>query len=116
MPILPVTLIKGDSHGSEVDYRDNLPVNMYAVNREILGAQGYMIEYPGLTSFGTGSGIDRGGLYNERLSNHYRISGTKLISVSSTGVVVELGTISGTKQAAMPYSFTTQAIIVDGRM
>jgi len=116
MPVLPVTLIKGDSHGSEVDYRDNLPVNMYAVNREILGAQGYMIEYPGLTSFGTGSGIDRGGLYNERLSNHYRISGTKLISVSSTGVVVELGDISGTKQAAMPYSFTTQAIIVDGKM
>ena len=116
MPILPVTLVKGDSHGSEVDYRDNLPVNMYAVNREFLGAQGYMIEYPGLTSFGTGSGLDRGGLYNERLNDHYRVSGTKLISVSSTGVVVELGDISGTKQAAMPYSFTTQAIIVDGKM
>ena len=116
MPVLPVTLIKGDSHGSEVDYRDNLPVNMYAVRKEILGAQGYMIEYPGLTSFGTGSGIDRGGIYNERLSNHYRVSGTQLISVSSAGAVVELGAISGTKQAAMPYSFTTQAIIVDGKM
>ena len=116
MPSLSVTLIKGDSHGSEVDYRDNLPVNMYAVNKEILGAQGYMIEYPGLVSFGTGSGIDRGGLYNERLSTHYRVSGTKLISVSTTGVKTELGTISGTKQVAMPYSFTTQAIIADGKM
>ena len=116
MPVLPITLIKGDSHGSEVDYRDNLPVNMYAVNREILEAKGYMVAYPGLTSFGTGSGIDRGGLYNERLNDHYRVSGTKLISVSSTGTVAELGTVSGTKQAAMPYSFTTQAVIVDGKM
>jgi len=116
MPIMPVTLIKGDSHGSDVDYRDNLSINMYAVNREILGAQGYMIVYPGLTSLGTGLGIDRGGVYNERLNNHYRVSGTNLISVSSTGTRANLGTISGTKQAAMPYSFTSQAIIVDSKM
>jgi len=116
MPIMPVTLIKGDSHGSDVDYRDNLSINMYAVNREILGAQGYMIGYPGLTSLGTGLGIDRGGVYNERLNNHYRVSGTRLISVSSAGTVVNLGLISGSKQAAMPYSFTSQAIITAGKM
>jgi len=116
MPEMPVTLIKGDSHGSEVDFRDNLPVNMYAVAREILGAQGYLVMYPGLVSFGTGLGIDRGGLYNERLIDHYRVSGTRLISVSSTGTVVNLGEITGTKQASMPYSFNTQAVIVDGKM
>ena len=116
MPQLPVTLIKGDSHGSEVDYRDNLPINMYVVKRDILEAQGYLVGYSGLTSFGTGSGIDRGGLYNERLINHYRVSGLKLISVAADGTVVELGDVTGTKQAAMPYSFNTQAIIVDGKM
>jgi len=116
MPDLPITLIKGDIHNSEVDYRDNLPINMYAVPKAILGANGYMIEYPGLVSFGTGSGIDRGGIYNERLEVHYRVSGTKLISVSTTGTKTELGTISGTKQVAMPYSFTTQCVITDGKM
>ena len=58
MPDLPVTLIKGDSHGSEVDYRDNIPVNMHAVVRRILDAEGYMVGYPGLTSFGTGYDIN----------------------------------------------------------
>ena len=47
MPVAPITLIKGDKIGIETDYRDALPVNMYAVKRDILGAKGYMIEYPG---------------------------------------------------------------------
>lgn len=116
MPETIVTLIKGDKHGSEVDYRDAIPINMYAVNREILGAKGYLISYPGLVSFGTGSGIDRGGIYNEQLATHYRVSGTKLISVSTSGIKTELGDISGTDQVAMPYSHTTQCIIADGKM
>ena len=45
MPIVPITLIKGDKVGVETDYRDALPVNMYAVKRDILGAKGYMIGY-----------------------------------------------------------------------
>ncbi len=113
-----VTLIKGDkiANGPETDYRDALPVNFYAVEKSILGAAGYMLNYPGLTQIGTGSGIDRGGIYNERFEDQYRLSGTKLISVSGTGVKVVLGTISGASQATMKgfYSFTTQGIIADG--
>ena len=79
-----VTLIKGDkvANGPETDYRDALPVNMYAVEKQILGAQGYLLNYPGLTQIGTGSGIDRGGIYNERFKDQYRVSGNKFISVS----------------------------------
>jgi len=117
MPTVPITLIKGDKIGIETDYRDALPVNMYAVKRDILGAKGYMIEYPGLTKLGDGSGVDRGGTYNERFSAHYRVSGTKLISVSAAGVITELGDIPGTSQARLIdlYSFNTQGIIADGR-
>jgi hypothetical protein len=111
------TLIKGDKIGVETDYRDALPVNMYAVNREILGASGYMIQYPGLELLGTGAGKDRGANYNERFQAQYRVSGTKLVSVSTTGVVTELGTIPGTSQARLIdfYSFNTQGIIADGK-
>jgi len=116
MPEAMIPIMKGDSIGVETDYRDALPVNMYAVKREILGAPGYMLNYPGLTKVGTGTGTDRGGLYNERFGNQYRVSGSKLISVSSTGSISELGDIPGTLQAAMPYSFNTQAIIADGNM
>jgi hypothetical protein len=44
---LKVNLVKGDRVTDKTDYRDNLPVNMYAVARDILGAPGYMLQYPG---------------------------------------------------------------------
>ncbi|MBN2841553.1 MAG: hypothetical protein JXM68_00595, partial [Sedimentisphaerales bacterium] len=118
MPVLMANLIKGDQVSSKVDYKDALPVNMYAVRRDILGAQGYMLEYPGLTSRTTGFGKDRGGIYNERFGLHLRVSGTKFISVSPTGTVAVLGDIPGTKQVTIQdcYSFNTQAIIAEGRM
>ena len=117
MPTAPITLIKGDDIGIETDYRDALPVNMYAVKRDILGAKGYMIGYPGLLKLADGIGVDRGGNYNERFSDQYRVSGNKLISVSSVGAVTELGTIPGISQARLIdfYSFNTQGIIADGK-
>lgn len=111
-----IPIMKGDRIGVETDYRDALPVNMYAVKRDILGAPGYMIMYPGLTQIGTGQGADRGGNYNERFTDQYRVSGESLVSVSSGGVALVLGNIPGTLQAAMPYSFNTQAVIADGNM
>ena len=113
----PVTLIKGEKIGIETDYRDALPVNMYAVKKQILKAQGYMICYPGLTAFGNGPGIDRSGNYNERLEEHYRVSGQKFVKVGVNGSVSELGDIPGTSQARMDdfYSFNTQGIIADGK-
>ena len=41
MTVTPITLIKGDTHGSETDYRDNLPVNRIVVGRKIMGVDGY---------------------------------------------------------------------------
>lgn len=116
MPRQAITLIKGDKVSLNTDYRDALPVNMIAVEREILGAKGYMISHPGLVSFGTGLGLDRAGYWNERLSIHYRVSGEDLISVSTTGATSSLGIITGDKQASMTHSFNTQAIVVDGKM
>jgi hypothetical protein len=113
---LPVTLIKGDKVSDKTDYRDNLPQNYYAVRKDILGARGYMLCYPGLTLFGTGFGTDRCAIYNERFEKQYRVSGTKFCSVSSSGLVTEIGDVSGSSQARMHdlYSFNTQGIIADG--
>lgn len=116
MPVSQINLIKGDRISIETDYRDALPVNMYAVKRDILGAKGYMLCYHGLTQFATGSGIDRGANYNERFGRHFRISGENLIEVSSTGTTNTLGTVPGIDQASLPYSFNTQAIIASGKM
>lgn len=112
---LPIPIGLGDEHGSETDYRDQLPVNYTLVERQIKGSQGYLLSYPGLTEYGDGNGIDRGAIYNERQRDHLRISGESLISVAVDGVATTLGVISGSDQAILPYSFTTQGILADTR-
>lgn len=116
MPTDQINIVRGDKVSQDTDYRDSLPVNMYAVNKQILGAVGYMLCYPGLTLIEEGQGIDRAANYNERFSQHYRVSGTRLVRLNENDSVDNLGEITGTKQASMPYSFNTQAIITDGKM
>ncbi|MEE8288979.1 MAG: packaged DNA stabilization protein [Nitrosomonadaceae bacterium] len=113
-----VSLIKGEHVDNNTDYRDSLAVNMYAIPRDILGARGYMINYYGLTDFAKGKGIDRGGKWVSRdgFQNHYRVSGDKFISISATGVVTELGTIPGTDQCSITYSFNNVAIVGNGKL
>lgn len=115
MPEMPINLIKGDKIGDETDYRDLLPVNMSAVLRPMFGTRGYLLLQPGLTKYGEGSGIDRGGIWNERHGDHYRVSDTDFISVDENGVKTVHGTITGADTASLPYSFNTQGIVADGR-
>lgn len=116
MPTTSIPLIKGDDIEIETDYGDALPVNMTAVIKSVRGANGYMISHPGIEAFGDGSGVDRGAMWNERQDTHFRVSGTDLISVNANGVSTVLGTIDGTKQASLAYSFNSQAIVSDGKM
>ena len=111
-----VNIIKGDTIGIEVEYKDSMPVNMYAVQKEVLGANGYLVCSPGLVYFGDVYGIDRGAVYNERLDIHFRVSGHKLLSINRDGSYNILGSIPGHGRVSMPYSFNTQAVIAEGRM
>lgn len=109
---MPIHLLSGQKIDSSTDYAQALPVNVSGVVEQVLGAAGYLLQMPGLTAYGgTPPGTDRGGLWNERLGNLYRVSGQKLISVDPDGNVAELGTVVGAGQMAMPYSFQTQAVI-----
>jgi len=112
---LPIPIGLGDEHGSETDYRDQLPINYTLVERKIKGAQGYLLSHPGLTTFGAGVGIDRGGIYNERQLDHLRVSGEALISVDTDGTTSTEGAIPGSDHVILPYSFTTQGILAGGR-
>lgn len=116
MPKMPVTLIRGDATDNKTDYRDALPVNMTAVMRPILGAQGYMLSHSGLTLFADGVGTDRGGMWNEEQGIHFRVSGEELIQVNPDGSAVSLGAISGSQRASMAYSNNSQAIVADGKL
>lgn len=118
MPQLKIPLIKGDEITDKIAFQDKLLVNMYPVLQPIMGDEGYLATYPGLTSFGIGFGYDRGGVFNERFNEHYRVSGEKLISIASDETITELGDIPGATQCRLfgCSSFNTQAIIADGNM
>ena len=115
MPEAVINLLKGDRAGIETDYRDYLPVNMSAVVRPMFGAAGYLLQQPGLTQYGTGNGIDRGAIWNERLQLLFRLSGDKLITVDSAGNTTVLGTIAGNDAASFCYSFNTQGVVANGQ-
>jgi len=113
-----IPFIKGDKADNNTDYRDSLPVNYYAVLRNIYGEQGYMLNYYGLSSFATGQGISRGSIWVARTTfeGQYRVSGQKLIKIEDSGTATVLGDIPGTSQASLTYSLNNLAIVADGRL
>lgn len=115
---MQIPLIKGDRVDSNVDYRDALPVNMYVVEKEIKGAKGYLNQWFGISSFGGGQGIDRGGRWvtAEGLAGHYRVSGSKLILVTTSGSVSVLGDVGSGGQASIAFSFNNVAVVSAGNL
>lgn len=115
---MQIPLIKGDKVDNNVDYRDALPVNMYAINREVLGTNGYMINFFGLSDYTDGVNKDRGAIWVSRpaIEGHYRVSGSSLLLVDQFGNTTDLGTIPGSLQVSMAYSFNNLAIVADGKL
>jgi hypothetical protein len=77
-------------------------------------SKGYLRPAEGIVQQGTGPGIDRGGINWK--GTHYRVMGTKLISISSLGVVTEIGDVGGTGQVSFDYSFERLAIASSGSL
>ena len=97
---------------TEGEWLDFLPVNLVTVPKPVLGGQGYMRSWPGLTQTNTTAGGARGGVYNTVQNITYRIAGTSLIN-SSGQVLVDVG---GLGLARMPFSVNSQAIVSAGRL
>jgi hypothetical protein len=113
---MKLPMIKGTKADAGIEWRDAIPLNMVAYNTPVKGSPGFMRTADGLVSFGTGSGADKNAVWNERLYDHFRISGSDLISVDQFGistVLQNLGSI-GAFPTALPYSFNTQGIVAGG--
>jgi hypothetical protein len=113
VPQLP--LIKGD-RTENLDYRSNLLVNFTAVVRSIKGDQGYILTHDGLTEFAQTNGKARGGTYNARFEEHYRVSGDVFEKVAADGTITNLGATPGDFTCSFASSFLTQAILTDGKL
>ncbi len=109
-----IPVLSGTYTDADADFRSAYPVNLIPVPKDSGIAKGYLRPADGIVKVGDGPGIDRGGINWE--GTHYRVMGTKIVSISSTGVVSVIGDVGGTGQVSFDYSFDRLAIASSGRL
>jgi hypothetical protein len=102
---MQIPLLSGVVSGPEAEFIARYPLNLepVPVDLKMLG-QGQLRAGAGTIDFATGQGFDRGSiLWN---GTQYRVSGSKLVSVSPSGVVTVIGDVGNDgRRAGLDYSF-----------
>lgn len=107
---MQIPIVQGIYTDTAPDFRSFYPRNMMPIPKQTGISAGYLRPHDGLAELTTSTqGIDRGGIeWNNEL---YRVLGSKLVKISSTGVITEIGDV-GTdgKQVSFTYSFDRLAV------
>jgi len=113
---MQIQILSGIYTDSGPDIRTAYPCNLLPVPADSGISTGYLRPGEGIVSNGTGPGFDRGGVNWNGIC--YRVMGTKLVTVSATGVVTELGDVGGPVDGLVTfdYSFDLLAIASGGRL
>ena len=113
--MVQIPIISGIYTDSSPDFRTSYPVNLVPVPKANGISEGYLRPADGLVANGTGPGTDRGGINWNNVC--YRVMGSKLVSVSSTGVVTILGDVGDDgRLVTLDYSFDRLAIASNGNL
>ena len=113
---MQIPILQGVYASTTPELRTAYPVNLVPVPKQSGISNGFLRPGDGIVSNGTGPGIDRGGInWN---GTCYRVMGTKLVSISSTGAVTVLGDVGGPVDSLVTfdYSFDQLAIASGGRL
>lgn len=94
--------------------RSSYPVNLVPVPVKSGISNGYLRPGYGLVQKGSGPGVDRGGI--EWRGSHYRVSGSKLISIDQAGTLTILGDVGNGGWCSFDYSFDRLSIASGGRL
>lgn len=113
---MQIPILNGIYADGTPELRTSYPVNLVPVPKQSGISNGFLRPGDGIISNGTGPGIDRGGINWNGIC--YRVMGTKLVTVSSTGVVAVLGDVGGPVDTlvTLDYSFDRLAIASGGRL
>lgn len=96
------------------DFRTTYPRNLVPVPKGTGISQGYLAPAYGLQADGTGPGVDRGA-YNWN-GIQYRVMGTKLVRISSSGALTVLGDVGGGGPVTFDSSFDVLGIVSNGKL
>ncbi len=110
-----IPILNGIYTDNGPDFRTSYPVNMIPVPKSNGISEGFLRPADGLVANGTGPGIDRGGINWNGVC--YRVMGSKLVTVSSTGVITVLGDVQNNgKLVTLDYSFDLLAIASNDKL
>lgn len=106
---MQIPIVQGIYTDTVPDIRSKYPKNLIAVPKQSGISSGYLRPHDGLVEFTSTSTIDRGGIeWNGVL---YRAIGSKLVKISSNGIITTLGDIGNdNKQVSFTYSFDRLAV------
>jgi hypothetical protein len=107
--MVQIPIVNGIYTDNGPDFRTSYPVNMIPVPKSNGISEGFLRPADGLVANGTGPGVDRGGINWNGIC--YRVMGSKLVTVSSTGVITIIGDVGNNGLlVTMDYSFDRLAI------
>ncbi len=113
---MQIPILNGIYTDNGPDLRTSYPVNMVPVPKQSGISNGFLRPGDGIVANGSGPGVDRGGINWNGIC--YRVMGTKLVTVSSNGIVTVLGDVGGPTSTLVTfdYSFDLLAIASGGRL
>jgi hypothetical protein len=103
-----LSILSGVYSQTGPDFEGSYPLNLVPNFEETGVSSGYLRSAQGIDVFASGVGTDRGGVvWNGTL---YRVSGTKFVSVSDTGIVTPIDDVGGSERCKFAISFDRLAI------
>ena len=113
--MVQVPILNGIYTDGGPDFRTSYPVNMLPVPKQNGISAGYLRPAEGIVTLGTGPGVDRGGI--EWNGVCYRVMGSKLVTVDTSGGSSILGDV-GTDgdYVTFDYSFSDLCIASNGNL
>lgn len=113
MPSIPI--VAGIYTDGGPDIRTAYPVNMMPVPKGSGVSESYLRPHDGIVEFASGApGVDRGGI--EWNGIHYRVMGSKLVTVADDGTISILGDVGGGGYVTMDYSFDLLGVASNGNL
>jgi len=112
--VTQIPILNGIYTDNGPDIRTSYPVNLIPVPTVSGISAGYLRPADGIVTFGSGPGIDRGGI-NWR-GECYRVMGTSLVRIASDGSVSILGDVGGSGLVTFDYSFDRLAVASSGSL
>jgi hypothetical protein len=113
---MQIPIISGIYTDESANIRTSYPINMMPILKKSGISDGFLRPAEGIVSVGTGPGIDRGGIVWK--GTHYRVMGSKLVSIADNGVITELADVGfvNDNYVTLDYSFDLLAIVSEGKL